>query len=283
MKVSEFKKEIISSLAPVYEEGEAIAIANSYLATRFDKELSQVQELRNIEIEDDQYQLFRSDLKKLTSGVPLQYVVNEAWFYDLKLYVNNQVLIPRPETEELVAMILEDYENQVSHVRILDIGTGSGCIPVLLASKFPSAEVSAIDISSEALEVAQINARNHQVTIRFHQDNILNSKLSFTEKLQVIVSNPPYIAASESAEMQSNVTEFEPEIALFVPDSDPFIFYKAIALNAIKWLQPGGRLYLEINQQYGEQTAAVIRDAGFSRVKVIKDMSQNDRFIVAMR
>jgi len=283
MKVSEFKTMIITSLASIYEEGEAIAVANSYLATKFDKALNQIQELRHIELEDDQYQQFTSDLNKLASGIPLQYVVNEAWFYDLKLFVNDKVLIPRPETEELVSLVLDDYEKTQNPLRILDIGTGSGCIPVLLGTKFPVAEIFASDISEEALEIAKLNSRNHQTNVSFLLDDILNTKLSFTHQLQVIISNPPYIAASESVEMQSNVTEYEPEIALFVPDSDPFIFYKAIAANAASWLQPGGKLYLEINQRFGHETAAIIRDAGFTSVKVIKDMSQNNRFIVAMR
>ncbi|MBP9082160.1 MAG: peptide chain release factor N(5)-glutamine methyltransferase [Bacteroidia bacterium] len=283
MKVSEFKTMIITSLASIYEEGEAIAVANSYLATKFDKALNQIQELRHIELEDDQYQQFTSDLNKLASGIPLQYVVNEAWFYDLKLFVNDKVLIPRPETEELVSLVLDDYEKTQNPLRILDIGTGSGCIPVLLGTKFPVAEIFASDISEEALEIAKLNSRNHQTNVSFLLDDILNTKLTFTHQLQVIISNPPYIAASESVEMQSNVTEYEPEIALFVPDSDPFIFYKAIAANAARWLQPGGKLYLEINQRFGRETEAIIRDAGFTNVKVIKDMSQNNRFIVAMR
>ncbi|MBK9425354.1 MAG: peptide chain release factor N(5)-glutamine methyltransferase [Bacteroidetes bacterium] len=283
MKVSEFKTMIITSLASIYEEGEAIAVANSYLATKFDKALNQIQELRHIELEDDQYQQFTSDLNKLAARIPLQYVVNEAWFYDLKLFVNDKVLIPRPETEELVSLVLDDYEKTQNPLRILDIGTGSGCIPVLLGTKFPVAEIFASDISEEALEIAKLNSRNHQTNVSFLLDDILNTKLSFTHQLQVIISNPPYIAASESVEMQSNVTEYEPEIALFVPDSDPFIFYKAIAANAASWLQPGGKLYLEINQRFGHETAAIIRDAGFTSVKVIKDMSQNNRFIVAMR
>jgi release factor glutamine methyltransferase len=283
MKVSEFKTMIITALTSIYDEGEAIAVANSYLATKFDKDLNQIHELRHIELEDNQYQQFTSDLKKIASGIPLQYVVNEAWFYDLKLYVDNNVLIPRPETEELVAMVIDAFERSPNPLRILDIGTGSGCIPVLLSSKFPIAEVFASDISKEALQVATKNSKNHQTSVTFLEDDILNTKLKFTEPLQVIISNPPYIAASESAEMQSNVTEFEPNIALFVPDTDPFIFYKAIASNAYNWLEPGGRLYLEINQRFGKETAAIIRDAGFTGIQVLKDLSQHDRFIVAMR
>lgn len=283
MKVGEFKTLMITSLMAIYDEGEAIAVANCYLATKFDTDLSHTHKLRQIELEDNQYQQFTSDLIKLKSGIPLQYVVNEAWFYDLKLYVDNNVLIPRPETEELVALVIDAYERSPNPLRILDIGTGSGCIPVLLSSKFPKAEVFASDISKEALQVAKKNSKNHQTSVTFLEDDILNTKLKFTEPLQVIISNPPYIAASESAEMQSNVTEFEPNIALFAPDSDPFIFYKAIAVNAYNWLEPGGRLYLEINQRFGKETAAIIRDAGFTGIQVLKDLSQHDRFIVAMR
>ncbi|MBL7915781.1 MAG: peptide chain release factor N(5)-glutamine methyltransferase [Bacteroidia bacterium] len=283
MKVSEFKTMIITALTSIYDEGEAIAVANSYLATKFDKDLNQIHELRHIELEDNQYQQFTSDLKKIASGIPLQYVVNEAWFYDLKFYVNNNVLIPRPETEELAAMVIDAYERSPNPLRILDIGTGSGCIPVLLATKFPTAEVFASDISPEALQVAAQNSRIHQTSVTFLEDDILRTKLEFSDPLQIIISNPPYIADSESAEMQSNVTEYEPHLALFVPDNDPFIFYKAIADNAYNWLEPGGRLYLEINQRFGKETAAIIRDAGFTGIQVLKDMSQHDRFIVAMR
>ena len=189
MKVSEFKTMIITSLASIYEEGEAIAVANSYLATKFDKALNQIQELRHIELEDDQYQQFTSDLNKLAAGIPLQYVVNEAWFYDLKLFVNDKVLIPRPETEELVSLVLDDFEKTQNPLRILDIGTGSGCIPVLLGTKFPVAEIFASDISEEALEIAKLNSRNHQTNVSFLLDDILNTKLSFTHQLQVIIKS----------------------------------------------------------------------------------------------
>lgn len=274
---------IITTLTSIYDESEAIAVANSYLATKFDKDLNQIHELRHIELEDNQYQQFTSDLKKIASGVPLQYVVNEAWFYDLKLFVNHNVLIPRPETEELVSLVLDAFDRSPNPLKILDIGTGSGCIPVLLASKFPTAEVFATDISKDALQVASQNSSIHQTSVKFIEDDILNTKLNFPESFQVIISNPPYIAASESADMQSNVTEYEPHLALFVPDQDPFIFYKAIAANAYKWLEKGGRLYLEINQRFGKETAAIISDAGFARIQILKDMSQHDRFIVAVR
>jgi release factor glutamine methyltransferase len=229
------------------------------------------------------------DLKKMK---PVQYILEEADFYKLKFKVNEHVLIPRPETEELVDLIIKDFnssENKAENLSIIDIGTGSGCIPVALKKNIPSAKVSAIDISEKALEVAKENAKRNEVEVEFIEDNILNPKsdviLSGVEgqnlkfHFDIIVSNPPYICISEKENMHKNVVEYEPHVALFVNDQDPLLFYKAIADFAINTLKPNGKIYFEINQAFGLETKHMLENKGFKNVELFKDLSNNNRIL----
>ena len=230
-------------------------------------------------------------IKEIVEGLqrqkPIQYLLEEALFHGLTLRVTPAVLIPRPETAELVDLILENCPADRT-IRLLDIGTGSGCIAIALAKNRPNAEVSAIDISPEALEVAKENARSQEVHIRFHQADILkmaNERMSSigTEELDGIVSNPPYIMQKEQAQMERNVLAYEPHLALFVPDDDPLRFYKAIADYARIRLRPGGRLYFEINPLCVEAMVEMLQAKRFQTIEIKNDFYGKARFILATR
>jgi release factor glutamine methyltransferase len=223
--------------------------------------------------------LFLEDyIEKLARNMPIQYVLEEAYFYGLIFNVNQHVLIPRPETEELVDLVVKQYINQ--KVKILDIGTGSGCIPISLKHKLPYADITAIDISESALVLAKQNADINRVEVNFILDNALNLESEKYSNFDVIVSNPPYIALSEKENMDINVTAFEPDLALFVPDENPLIFYDKIADFALSNLRKFGTLYFEINQNLALETKKMLQEKGF-KVELIKDINQNYRITKA--
>lgn len=206
---------------------------------------------------------------------PIQYILGKTEFYGLIIRVNEHTLIPRPETEQLVDWILK--ENFVS---ALDIGTGSGCIPIALA-KHTDAKVLAIDVSEDALLIAEENAKNNEVEIDFiHQDILQTNSL---QKVDLIVSNPPYVLESEKEKMQENVLDYEPELALFVEDKNPLIFYKKIASLAFNFLNENGKLYFEINAKFGKETIEMLADIGFVNIELKKDMNDKDRMIKAIK
>lgn len=219
---------------------------------------------------------FDLKLGELKSHRPIQYVIGETEFYGLKFFVNENVLIPRPETEELIEWILQDYPNFTG--RILDIGTGSGCIPITLKTKLTEAEIHALDFSTDALKMAEINAGYHQTDIQFHPIDFLNFEANSLPKFDLIVSNPPYIANFEKDSMNKNVLAYEPHSALFVPDHDPLVFYRKIAEFAQTNLNTNGEVYVEINQELGSETKDLF-STYFQNVEIKKDISQNDRMI----
>lgn len=233
------------------------------------------------EIEASQI-LFESALFQLQKGTPYQYVTGETEFYGLPLFVNKNVLIPRPETEELVDWIVKDYKNNLafSQGTFLDIGTGSGAIAIALKKAFPNAVVHALDISQEALDVAKKNADFNQVKIHFHLIDIMNTTLDDLPTFDIIVSNPPYIPAKEKENMDKNVIAFEPHTALFVEDENPTCFYSKISELAQDKLSLSGRVYLETHQEYMEEVKQIY-EYGFARVKAKKDISQNWRMLRA--
>ncbi len=217
---------------------------------------------------------------RLQKAEPIQYILNEAWFYDIPFYVNKSVLIPRPETEELVDWIIKDHQ-QKQDLSILDIGTGSGCIPVILKRKMPQAEVSSCDISTAALEVAQKNARKHKTEIEFIQSDFLNiENWSSFKKTDVIVSNPPYIPQKEKGFMHDNVLAHEPHLALFVEDNNPLVFYAAIAKAGSILLNEGGLIYVEIFEGLGNETLLLFEKQGYNTL-MKKDMQGKSRMIKA--
>ncbi len=223
-------------------------------------------------------------MEELKTGKPLQYVLGETEFYGLRFKVNPSVLIPRPETEELVEWIISDLpkpKTSIEGLKIIDIGTGSGCIPISLKKNLPEAQLFALDISPEALDVSIQNAALNQTTVNFIQADILNllNKQLIAEKFGIIVSNPPYVTDAEKEQMLPNVLQHEPHLALFVPDNDPLIFYKAIADFAIKHLDTTGSLYLEINENLGEETVQLLKQMGFKKIVLRQDLSGKDRMI----
>ncbi|MDE5422972.1 peptide chain release factor N(5)-glutamine methyltransferase [Ancylomarina sp. DW003] len=219
-------------------------------------------------------------LEDLKSSVPIQYVIGETEFYDLVFKVNQHTLIPRQETEELVHAIIND--NKVEEPNILDIGTGSGCIPIVLAHNIAGANVSSVDISEGAIVIAKENAVLNNVTINFHLRNFLKwEKYSWEKSFDIIVSNPPYVKESEKELMEKNVLAYEPHTALFVDDNDPLIFYRRIAEFAKTHLKKGGKLYFEINEALGREMMELLENLGFSSIKVMKDLNGRDRMTSA--
>lgn len=235
--------------------------------------------LMEMELVADQYQKLESIVERLKKYEPIQYVLEETEFFGLPFYVNENVLIPRPETEELVELILK--ENNRSGLHLLDIGTGSGAIAIALAKHMKDANVSAWDISSKALDVATMNSKANSVTVSFKQVNVL-SDYPQDNKFDIIVSNPPYVLDNEKELMEQNVLDYEPHVALFVPDNDPLLFYKRIANIALNLLNPEGKLYFEINQAKGKEVVDMLKEKGFKDVALFQDLSNKDRMVSAV-
>ena len=217
-------------------------------------------------------------LQRLSRFEPLQYIEGRTLFLGREFWVAPGVLIPRPETEELVELMLKEIP---ADARILDVGTGSGCIAISLAKALPDALVTAWDVSPEALSVARANARKLQADVRFVECDVLACQVDEVGLYDVIVSNPPYVTEAEKADMEPNVLQWEPSLALFVLDDDPLRFYRRIAVLGRDMLADGGRLYFEINRAYGREMVEMLRTMGYVRVRVKKDLSQNDRFVIA--
>lgn len=219
-------------------------------------------------------------LKRLRTAEPLQHIIGETIFYDLTFKVSPDVLIPRQETEELVHLILQNIkEGDV----LLDIGTGSGIIPVSIKANFPNCKVFGVDISEEALKVAEENASINAVDVQFQQLDILNTNSLKDFSPTIIVSNPPYITNKEKEAMHQNVLDFEPHLALFVQDYEPLVFYQKIAELAIAALPINGQLFFEINEHYGNETEKLLKSIGFSDIRLIKDLNNRDRIVHAVR
>jgi len=278
MTLKELEHHYINTLASLYGEDEAkqlfflsaervSGLSRSQLILQYDKETG-----------DLEYGIFISMLSQLKKGRPFQHITEEAWFYGLRFKVNAAVLIPRPETEELVQWIIgtvSDSKNPLSG--LLDIGTGSGCISIAVKKNCPEVTVTALDISAEALGVAAENAAYHHTQVNFIQSDIIGYE--GLEKYDVIVSNPPYITLKERDEMHRNVLEHEPAIALFVTDENPLLFYKSIADFAARSLNPGGHLFFEINEYLGNETVEMLKSKGFVHIELRKDMQGKDRMI----
>ena len=223
-------------------------------------------------------QELESILARLHNFEPIQYILGEARFLGRTFRVTPGVLIPRPETEELVEMMLKEL-SPVS--RVLDVGTGSGCIAISLAKELPESQVTAWDVSGEALSIAAANSNALQASVRFEQRDVLTYEPCVVDCYDVIVSNPPYVTEAEKQEMEHNVLDWEPSLALFVPDTDPLRFYRRIAVLGLEMLTSGGKLYFEINRAFGKDTVAMLCETGYRAVRLQKDISHNDRFVIA--
>ncbi|MFK7780825.1 peptide chain release factor N(5)-glutamine methyltransferase [Psychroserpens sp.] len=243
----------------------------------------------NYMVTSAQEQLFLNALNKLKTHKPIQYIIGETEFYGLSFKVNEHTLIPRPETEELVDWIIKSHSkiNRNPQLEILDIGTGTGCIAISLAKKIPKAKVCALDVSEDALKIARVNADLNEVVLKCIHGNILNpSEIGFnyeSKNFDIIVSNPPYVRDLEKAEIQPNVLEYEPHLALFVTDENPLQFYKIICGFAQLNLKNEGVLYFEINEYLAEEMIQLLKDYGFKNVELKKDLFGKDRMIKGVK
>lgn len=269
---------LIQTLTPMHGAQEARAIVYALLEDVFGLRKTDVLLGRFEALSEAEKLHFAECAKRLAQGEPLQYVVGTAPFGNLTFEVTPATLIPRPETLELVEWVATDEQVRPA-LCLLDIGTGSGCIAISLAKLLPQAKVSAWDISAEALAVARRNAECNGVTVDFKQVDVLN--ITEAETYDCIVSNPPYICEEEKVEMTDSVLLHEPHTALFVPNTDPLRFYRAIAELGMRCLSPGGTLYFEINRAYGAETCDLLRDLGFRDVELRKDFYGNDRMVKA--
>lgn len=281
-KISDIAQFFRNELSAVYEKEEIekfiefcfedlAGLTKTDLLTKPDKKVSESVLLK-----------FNFAVKGLKRGRPIQYILGKAHFYGMEFNVSDSVLIPRPETEELVKLVIDDAKTRTGSFSILDIGTGSGCIAIALKKNLPGCHVYALDISPAAIKTAKENAEKNKCEIHFIEGDILDpASWSKLPSCLVIVSNPPYVKISESAAMHINVKEHEPHVALFVPDEDALVFYKAIAGAGRVKLKPGGTVYVEINETLGIETAIVFQQAGYSDVQLLKDINGKDRMIKA--
>ena len=285
------------ALHDLYGTNEAEAITLIAIAEVCGFSNARIKAFPELELTSEQSEKLNELLDQLKTGKPIQYILGKTEFYGLPFNVNPSVLIPRPETEELVEWVISSVGSeelavgsrrlavgggQLAVDRVLDIGTGSGCIAISLKKHLPNAKVSAIDVSAKALKTAKENAELNEVEIDFIEADILDYKFEIEHpKFEIIISNPPYVTLHDKTKMHINVTDFEPHTALFVPENDPLVFYKAIADFAIQNLQPNGLLFFEINESYGEQIVELLNDKGFKNIELRKDMSGRDRMIRA--
>jgi release factor glutamine methyltransferase len=276
MKSKDLYNKIVDQLTNTYVVEEAKSVAEILIEEYF--ELNKMDLLVNKEIKYGQREKEKvsNALKRLQRNEPIQYVLGKAHFYGRDFKVNPNVLIPRRETEELVYLIRQDHPNFDG--RILDIGTGSGCIPITLKLEILNAKVDALDISKAALLTAKQNSDDHAAEINFLEWDILSVD-ELPKTYDIIVSNPPYVMHKEKELMKENVLDNEPHLALFVEDDEPLIFYKAIIEKATKSLSKGGFLYFEINEQFGNEVTKAMKEATFQNVKIIKDMQGRDRMV----
>jgi release factor glutamine methyltransferase len=241
-----------------------------------------MQQIRKSEIiGPEELDKIKSIVARLKQFEPIQYILGETYFFGLQLKVTPTVLIPRPETEELVDLIIRG--NSDGNLTILDIGTGSGCIAIALKSRLNKAEISGIDISEKALKIARKNGTLNRLNVQFFQADILNWQKYDWPFFDVIVSNPPYVTKSEKELMHKNVLDFEPSNALFVDDTDPLLFYRTIAQFALEKLNPNGKIYFEINENFGPETKSLLAGFGFTEVDIVTDIHGKNRFVKAIR
>ena len=270
-------RQVINELANLYEEREVSALARHYLHDRF--HVDSMKLAMNSPIHFDE-KLMLHDLRLLRAATPLQHVVGFGEFYGRRFKCGPEALIPRPETEELVDWVIQGIGKLGNwEISVLDIGTGTGCIPITLGLEAPKIQTQGIDISEGALSLASKNAEQLKANTTFHQLDILNEKLN--GQYNIIVSNPPYIPESDKVQMHSNVLEHEPELALFVPNNDPLLFYRTIAQKAKTALSKNGKLYFEIHESYGDATKALLESEGYSEVIIKQDLQGKDRMVRA--
>ena len=275
--IKDIRLYLTKELIEIYDEPEINALSNLIIKTVVGT--SRLHQLYNMaqpvtSLQEGRIIVICHELK---TGKPIQYILGETTFYDCVIKVNRATLIPRPETEELVGLIIK--ENKGYSGKIIDFGTGSGCIAIALAINLPGSKIEGIDISAEAITIARKNALLNKAVVTFKKGDVFSFDIETNDKEGIIVSNPPYVRNSEKQFMSKNVLGFEPHSALFVTDSDPLVFYRAILKIAEKTLLPGGRLYFEINEAMGKAMIKLYEEFGYSGIEVIKDINGKERII----
>ncbi|QSS97135.1 peptide chain release factor N(5)-glutamine methyltransferase [Psychroflexus sp. ALD_RP9] len=278
LHLRKYREDCLKQLTEVYDQAEAESLYHWLVEEVLGYRALDHQLQADVEIQDQQLKEFQLKLSRLLKQEPIQYILGYTEFYGERFKVNPSVLIPRPETEELVEWIIAELKTHQA-IKVLDIGTGSGCIPITLAKHLPQAEVYACDISTKALQLAAENAKTHQQKIHFFEQDILQLE-QLPQDFDVIVSNPPYVRELEQSEMQPNVLDHEPELALFVSNRDPLLFYRKITQLAKK--QTSCKLFFELNQYLAEDTKQLIEDLGFIEIELKHDFRGNLRFLKAL-
>ncbi|OXA77598.1 release factor glutamine methyltransferase [Flavobacterium aquidurense] len=280
MKIKQYRTQFIKELSPFYDAYEAESFF--YLILEDKHKLRQIDLALNHELNfsESDFVIWNSLLKQLKKEVPIQYLLGKTSFYGLDFEVNENVLIPRPETEELVEWIINENSiaDKTKKLKILDIGTGSGCIAISLAKNLPNADVYALDVSKKALDTAKRNSVNNNVEVTFMLKNVLELE-ALKSNYDIIVSNPPYVRNLEKVEIKKNVLDYEPHLALFVEDNDALIFYRKIAEIGKVNLLENGQLYFEINQYLGKETSDLLEQMNFKNIELKKDIYDNDRMM----
>ncbi|MBK0404177.1 peptide chain release factor N(5)-glutamine methyltransferase [Adhaeribacter sp. BT258] len=280
-KTQELINHIRTTLASIYEEPEASAIAFAVAGNVLGLSRLELSMQRHDLVPHEAEEKTEKIVQRLLNHEPLQYVLGVAYFMDLELKVTPAVLIPRPETEELVGLIIKENQH-LPELHILDIGTGSGCIAISLAEILDCTQVYGLDISEKALEVAHENALKYSQPVQWIHADIFSDKVPLkAHSLDIIVSNPPYVLENEKPKMRRNVLDHEPHLALFVPDNDALLYYKRIAEVGKKWLKPGGKLYFEINEQFADPLLEMLRNQKYQSLSISRDLFGKDRFVSA--
>lgn len=279
MNIAEAEKQSITFLNKIYSKSEATKLADMLLEKITSFRFTQRRSMKEIVLNNEQCKQYNDYLNRLLKHEPIQYILQEAWFIDSKFFVNANVLIPRPETEELV-MWINDTTQKNKEIKILDIGTGSGCIAVSLKKLLPKSLVTAVDISEKSIHITLKNARDNNVSIEVIQLDILDENCwSLLDKYDIIVSNPPYISKDEKKDIQKNVINYEPHTALFVENHNPLLFYEKILKFCQEYLQNDGLLFFEINERFGSDVLNLLQTNHFSEVFLKKDLQGKYRMI----
>ncbi len=280
MMIKDLYRNFLVQLQKIYSLGEATAITEWVFEKMASLKRSDILKNPEKKITPAADKLIQDTLQELLLHKPVQYVLGETWFYRMKFKVNAHVLIPRPETEELVEQLIADRKSKLTDPTILDIGTGSGCIPIAIKKNLPASKLTAVDVSEDALSLAKENAKLHNAHVNFMLLDFLDeSTWPSLPLFDIIVSNPPYIPVQEKEKLAKNVTDFEPHLALFVPDKSPLIFYEKIAAFGRDHLLPNGKIYLETHEDYAKETAALFR-THYQTVMIKKDMYDKERMII---
>ena len=280
MMIKDLYRNFLVQLQKIYSLSEATSITEWVFEKMASLKRSDILKNPEKKITPAADKLIQETLQELLLHKPVQYVLGEAWFYRIKFRVNAHVLIPRPETEELIEQLITDRKSKLTDPAILDIGTGSGCIPIAIKKNLPASKLTAVDVSKDALALAKENATLHNAHINFMLLDFLDeSAWPSLQVFDIIISNPPYIPLNEKGKLAKNVTDFEPHLALFVPDKSPLLFYEKIAAFGRDHLLPNGKIYLETHEDYAKDTAALFR-TNYQTVMIKKDMYGKERMII---